>query len=538
MNFKQTLGIVTTAIGLGIIPNVANAAIIGVDFGPIGSSTPTNWNLVTGAGTTNNLIEEETGSTTDVNITVSSNTFGRSVSNAGDVNGDCIDDLIIGAEGADPNGNSYAGETYVVFGSESFDSTLNLSSLDGNNGFVINGIDARDYSGRSVSNAGDINGDGFDDLIIGAFLAQPNGNIDAGETYVVFGSSSFEDTLNLSSLDGSNGFVINGIDEFDNSGFSVSNAGDVNGDGIDDLIIGADPAEANGNSYAGQTYVIFGGQNNNSNSLLSVTAEVDSNSLTETPLVTDQGIETFFVEVKLDEPVTDLPGLIINYDVTGTATLGEDYYISQTDISTTDGSFPTNSIFIPQGADSANIYITPLADAIVEGDETIEITLQSETVFGLFGDPLENNIFVNSGTTTITLTDSEDYTAGVAIVDIFGEEVTTNNPLVINENGETIYSVKLTSQPLNDVTVEFNNGGTNLTTIAFNENNWDSYQEIRLTGIENPLDIDVTATSSDLNYQLTSTITVTNESERNRIRVTEGGSPQPEEVPSLSIASY
>ena len=72
--------------------------------------------------------------------------------------------------------------------------------MDGTNGFVINGIDARDNSGRSVSNAGDVNGDGIDDLIIGAEGADPNGNSYAGETYVVFGSDSFGNTLNLSSL--------------------------------------------------------------------------------------------------------------------------------------------------------------------------------------------------------------------------------------------------------------------------------------------------------------------------------------------------
>ena len=195
-----------------------------------------------------------------INGEAASDQSGFSVSSAGDVNGDGIADLIVGARFADPNGTD-SGASYVVYGSASAPTggNLNLSALNGTNGFKLNGEAAGDKSGVSVSSAGDVNGDGFADLIVGAYQADPNGSL-SGKSYVVYGSATAPTggSFNLSNLNGTNGFKLNGEATFDQSGISVSSAGDVNNDGFADLIVGAYQADPNGNSNSGKSYVIFG----------------------------------------------------------------------------------------------------------------------------------------------------------------------------------------------------------------------------------------------------------------------------------------
>ena len=189
---------------------------------------------------------------------------GRTVSDAGDVNGDGIDDIIIGAF----NQRRLSGQSYVVFGRRSnpqaSDASLDLDSLDGGDGFRIFDSRIRPHFSVSVSGAGDLNGDGFDDVVVGSELARPDGINTTGQAFVIYGrdgsggTTPFSAAFDTSTIDGVNGFEINGLGAGDLLGREVSGAGDLNGDGIDDLLIGASEADANGNADSGKTYVIFG----------------------------------------------------------------------------------------------------------------------------------------------------------------------------------------------------------------------------------------------------------------------------------------
>ena len=176
--------------------------------------------------------------------------FGKPVAGVGDVNGDGIDDIALAG----------LGNSYVVFGTDlGFSATFNLASLDGDNGFSVNSYE------NAIAGAGDVNGDGFADIIIGEhsymeYAPSPydpwGGSYDMlGRAYIVFGGSDgFPAQIDVAALDGSNGFAFQGVDGFGLLGYSVSGAGDVNGDGIDDIIVGVGISY----SFSGQAFVLFG----------------------------------------------------------------------------------------------------------------------------------------------------------------------------------------------------------------------------------------------------------------------------------------
>lgn len=176
--------------------------------------------------------------------------IGSSLANAGDIEVDGLDDLLIGAAAAN--------EAYLFYASSFSSSPLSASDLDGSVGVLFPGLTAGDELGTSVRGGGDFNDDGFTDLLISA----PGAFSGAGAVYIIFGPT-LNHPFDLSLLDGSNGLVYRGTLPGDRVGESLEFA-DMNGDGIDDMIAGAPAA-----GVGGEVHVLYG---NSSWSLALVTA--------------------------------------------------------------------------------------------------------------------------------------------------------------------------------------------------------------------------------------------------------------------------
>ena len=165
--------------------------------------------------------------------------LGFSVAGAGDLNGDGFDDVLVG-EPYSNDGASYAGSARVFLGGSQMDNTSDV---------VITGNRSMGYLGMSVDGAGDVNGDGYSDIIVGIMASSINGYA-SGEARVYLGGKSMDDLSDLTLPGHSAGEYL---------GSSVAGAGDVNGDGFDDLVVGAMMNNSAG-TYTGAAYVYLGGK--------------------------------------------------------------------------------------------------------------------------------------------------------------------------------------------------------------------------------------------------------------------------------------
>lgn len=184
--------------------------------------------------------------------------LGESVAQAGDINGDGFDDIIVSASDAEDTGNQN-GEAYIIFGTAAtIGAGFDATDLNGTNGFRLRGSSDLDALGMDVAGIGDFNGDGIDDLAVTASGTDFNGN-ESGSVYIIFGkTTAFAADMTLDGLNGIDGFRIDGESAEFSFGMKISGAGDVNGDGFDDFIVGAFNENNGGGSSSGVAYVIFG----------------------------------------------------------------------------------------------------------------------------------------------------------------------------------------------------------------------------------------------------------------------------------------
>jgi hypothetical protein len=215
--------------------------IVGARYAPVGGSSTGATYIYFGSSSGIDASSEDKIYASDGEY---GDAFGKAVAGAGDVDGDGYADVVISADGDDDNGSG-AGAIYVYYGSAS-----GLDPAREDKRLASDGL-ADDDFGEHVNAAGDVDGDGYDDLIVSAWR-DDRINTDSGSAYVLYGSASGLDPSREDKLTPSDGTV---RDIY--FGYSVSGVGDLDADGYDDVMVGSHQDDDNGNA-AGAAYVYFG----------------------------------------------------------------------------------------------------------------------------------------------------------------------------------------------------------------------------------------------------------------------------------------
>ncbi|RMF68223.1 MAG: T9SS C-terminal target domain-containing protein [Calditrichaeota bacterium] len=174
--------------------------------------------------------------------------FGQALAR-GDFNNDGALDLVIGVPFADAQGRANAGKVYVIAGRSQWPKVISLPDTAAD--FVVVGAATTQFLGNSVACA-DVNRDGRDDLVIGDFKANTSIGVDAGQTYVIFGSDSLSSEYDLAQTPAD--VTISGESEQDHFGIAVA-TGDFDGDGQQDIAVGARRADPGNSSDVGKVYL-------------------------------------------------------------------------------------------------------------------------------------------------------------------------------------------------------------------------------------------------------------------------------------------
>lgn len=357
---------------------------------------------------------------------VAEDSSGINIGSAGDVNNDTYDDILIAASANDDAGAG-AGAVYLIYGQASALVSASLSTA-----IEFTGEAAGDAAGNSVSGAGDVNTDGYDDFLVGAPLNN-DAAADAGSAYLVYGQAAPLISTSLSTA-----VEFTGEAASDRAGNSVSNGGDINNDGAPDILISSRLSN-DGAVDAGAVYIVY--------------YQPPFASLTASTQTLLESVGTVTVTAQIS--ATFSSAITVPYTVSGTATGGG-----------VDHTLANGSITIPVGVLTGDVTFSLIDEALVEPDETVIVTLGAPNYGSLSG--------VTQQTVTITNTDYSS-SAGSPDVSLIAEKTISVTSPVLGAKvlgGSTMNVSWNSTGVIPDVIISLSlNGGTSWTVMKHNIEN-------------------------------------------------------------------